>query len=223
MTKRKAVSTARAAKKFKSSVKGLNKTNYTGDIVPANLHSFGAKAIAPTRSTKAILRYATSSFNGGVVAGVGYALSFQLSSAVNAADYTNLYDQYRIVAVEVTMMPAFSQVNVVAATQGRLFTAIDYDDAATPSGPNVLRPYQNCMITNPWEKCVRTLVPRAADALYSGAFTSFGQQKMPWIDSASPSVQHYALKAWVENSTTVPSIFYIEVKMFCEFKSIRAL
>lgn len=221
--KRKLLFSARkSTKKPRTGRALLKRTNYTGDIVPKNLHLFGAGAIKPNQLTRACLRYGVSSATGGVTVGSGAGIDIALSNAVNYGDFTAVFDQYRIVAVEVAFMPYVNTVSVLSALQGRLFTAIDYDDVNAPASANAIRAYNTCLITKPWESCVRTLVPHTAEAAYSGAFTSFANKTSSWIDSASPGVKHYGVKYWAEQSTTTTSSWFVEVRLFVEFKNVRA-
>lgn len=215
-------SAAKSAKKAKTGKALLKRTNYTGDILPKNLHLFGSNVIRPNHLTRACLRYGSSSITGGVAGGSGFGIDIALSNAANYADFVSVFDQYRIVAVEVQFIPYFSQVTVTANLQGRLLTAIDYDDVNAPASANAVRAYNTCVITEPWKSHVRTLVPHIADAAYSGTFTSFANATGQWIDSASPGVKHYGVKGWAEGSTTTTSSWYVEVRLFVEFKNIRA-
>lgn len=215
-------SASKSAKKAKTGRTLLKRTNYTGDIIPKNLHLFGANAIKPSQLTRACLRYGVSSASGGVAAGSGAGIDIALNNSVNYADFTAVFDQYRIVAVEVAFLPYVNTVSVLGALQGRLFTAIDYDDVNAPGSANAVRAYNSCVITKPWESCMRTFVPHTAEAAYSGAFTSFANKTNAWIDSASPGVKHYGVKYWAEPSTTTTSSWYVEVRLFVEFKNIRA-
>jgi hypothetical protein len=221
VVKRKLNFTPRSAKKSKFSRAVIKRTNFTGDIIPRNLNAFGSTFAKPTGITRVSTRYAVSSLAGGTTTGNGAGYVFALSSAPQYANWQAVFDQYRIVAVEVDFMPYFNVNTTSAALQGRLFTCIDYDDGNTPLSAQAIRDFPNCIITPATRSCTRTLVPHVADALYAGAFTSFGNKGPTWIDSASPSVQHYAVKAWAENSATTSSTWYVEVRMFIEFRNPR--
>lgn len=221
--KRKLVFSAKkSAKKAKTGRALLKRTGYTGDLIPKNLHLFGSNIVRPNNLTRACLRYGSSSITGGTGGGSGFGIDIALSNAVNYADFTAVFDQYRIVAVEVEFTPYFSQVNLSANLQGRLFTAIDFDDVNAPATATAVRAYNTCLITPPWKSQTRTLVPHVADAAYSGTFTSFANQGPQWIDSVSSGVKHYGVKGFAEGSTTTTSSWFVEVRLFVEFKNIRA-
>jgi len=67
----------------------------------------------------------------------------------------------------------------------------------------------------------RTLQPRVANALYSGAFTSFGQVKNQWVDMASQTVQHYGLKYGIFAATTAATIYSTVIEVVYQVKQLR--
>jgi hypothetical protein len=111
-----------------------------------------------------------------------------------------LFDQYRIVGVEVLIVPQSNFVAAAAtATAGMMHSVVDYDDATPLANEQNALDYQNCLTSSASDGHFRKFVPHAAVAAYSGAFTSFTNVESPWIDAAYPSVQHYGLK--VVNTT----------------------
>jgi hypothetical protein len=54
-------------------------------------------------------------------------------------------------------------------------------------------------------------------ALYAGSFTSFGNVSSPWIDMASPNVEHYGVKIGMTPTDTIyrwdtRARFHLEVR-----------
>lgn len=221
MAKRK-----RSSKGFRSRKRGkrsLNITQQSGDIVKAVIDKFATSVVNPNRIVKTAVRYSPGSVNGGLTTGNAYSFYFKLSDIAQYTDYSNLYDQYRLVAVDITFTPKNNTFQNVLQDQGRLFTVMDFDDASALTGANNARGYNNCVITAPWEKCNRRLVPRAALAAYAGAFTSYAQTKNHWFDMSSPAIQHYGVKCWVDPSTTIVAQWNVESIYYLEFKSSRAV
>lgn len=209
--------------KKKVTKKTLKKTNYTGDLIPSNLHEYGRAFVKSNAVVKVSLRASQSAFGGSVPAGTGIGYVFALSQITNYTDFTLTFDQYRFAAIEIRFMPYWNHQLPSANTQGRLFTCIDYDDANTPASANAIRDYPSCVVTQPWESVTRTFVPHTAEAAYSGTFTSFSNKENSWIDSASPGVQHFGLKAWCDGSTVAPGTTYsVEIRYFIEFRNPRA-
>lgn len=210
----------RRVKRRTTGKRSLNKVAKDGDIPQSVLDKFSSRYAAP-RFARAKLHYIIPPINGGILGGAGAGLNFQLSSGNGYLDFTAAYDQYRIVAVEIRFSPYGNSHVKTADFPGRLFTCIDYDDAGAPANAAEVMEFGNCEITNSYNKAVRRFKPRVASALYSGAFTSFGNVEAPWIDAASPSVQHYGVKLWAEASTTVASVWTIDAALYVEFRGQR--
>jgi len=197
----------------------LRRTQAAGDISRINLNAFSSRVVNPLRIHRFIGRSGVSALSGGTGAlGVGQGYTFQLSQCVDYTDWTAVFDQYRVVAVELTFSPYGNVRERSSVDAGRLFTCIDFDDASSPTSANDVRRFDTCIVTQPWQSVTRRLAPRCADALYSGAFTSYGSEQNKWVDCSSPSVQHYGVKAWIDTSTTIASNWSIEAKFYLEFR-----
>jgi len=151
-----------------------------------------------------------------------YAYNFQLADVPNYSDYTNLFDQYRLLQVVVTFTP---YINSVAAgsgiSPGIIGTWIDYNDASLPSNLQQGQQYETFQRNACFEPFTRVLNPQSSVALYGGAtVNSYGTRYAQWIDSASPSVQHYGLKYCIHNATFANStnVYEIEVNYVFQFR-----
>jgi len=155
----------------------------------------------------------------------GYATTYSLASLANSANWQTVFDQYRIVMVEATVFPAYIDIVLNSGgslPSGDIITAVDYDDATTPTTAANLTGHDSCKISNWTQIHKHSFRPRVAEALYSGAFTSYGNTAT-WIDSNSPSVQHYGLKILLDSShtsMTSPSlIYYLTARLTIEFRN----
>lgn len=120
------------------------------------------------------------------------SILFTLSSLGGYVNYTALFDQYHIQTVEVWLEPATpSQTNVSYA---ELASCVDLDDSNTPATIAAVADHPGALLAQGSSGRYHKWVPHIATASYSGAFTSFQNEKSTWIDSASPSVQHYGFK-----------------------------
>lgn len=119
--------------------------------------------------------------------------SFTLNSFNDYSSYTSLFDQYKFNEIEVWIEPTLSSSTAVANI-GNYCTAIDYDDANTPTSIDNVEGHQGSLISTGFASHYHRWVPGMAIAAYSGAFSSFSSSKPTWIDSASPGVQHYGFK-----------------------------
>jgi hypothetical protein len=133
------------------------------------------------------------------------AITFALNNLTGFASLTTLFDQYRIVGVNIKFIP--SQLVYTAAAQP-IYTVLDYDDA-TAVVVSSLAQYDTLKIAPASAYFERSLKPRTAVAAYSGAFTSFGNVTNMWLDAASPGVQYYGLKYGILASVNAPSWSYI--------------
>jgi len=66
----------------------------------------------------------------------------------------------------------------------------------------------------------RKFIPHVAVASYSGTFTSFTNEVAPWIDIASPSVQHYGLKTACTPTTAVVQ-YTARARLSVSFRNVR--
>jgi hypothetical protein len=156
----------------------------------------------------------------GVVPTFG-AFSFSLSSLPDFADFTALFDAYRLRQIRVTFYPVNNNVLPSAC---RLYTVIDYDDANPLVTIGAMQEYDTCQVMGIDNDVIlqRTLIPKAALAIYSGAFTSFAQTSPGmWIDSGSPNVQYYGLKWALETSNAVTNVYRVEIDCIVECKHTR--
>jgi hypothetical protein len=152
------------------------------------------------------------------------AFQFSLSQVPNATDFTNLYDQYRILEAIVTFMPystATLSSTETSSFPGIMSSWIDYDDANLPANQAEGQQYdsfQRNVSTDPFERIIH---PHSAVASYSGAFTSYDNLYGQWHDAASPAVQHYGLKTVITQSTYATStrIYDVQVTLTIQCKS----
>jgi len=142
-----------------------------------------------------------------------------LSFFDKVSSYTNIFDQYRIVMLELTLLPGSGTV-VSGGNSGMLSTVIDYDDGTNLTTVAQALDYATCLTTDGVTRHKRTYHPHTAEAAYSGAFTSFANRSNSWIDCASNSVQYYGLKtAW--SATTSIYVYDIIVRAWIQFRNTR--
>lgn len=127
---------------------------------------------------------------------VGFASAPSLSTFPNSTDFTNLFEQYRIVQHTFTFIPLLMSTSV----QNPIYTWIDQDDDTVPTGN--LEAYQNMtMRYSPNGVTVeRTLTPQISQD--GGAQGGVGSGYVApstnlWCDEASPNIKYYGIKALV--------------------------
>jgi len=130
------------------------------------------------------------------------AVYFQFSSIITYADFTNLYDEYRInccVLKFYCLNGALNQptdIDTGSSNQMMLHTVIDTDDANTPGSIAELENYGTYKQTLfKGGVCYKFKVyPRQAAAVYRGGATWGYATRKGWVDMGSTDVQHYGFK-----------------------------
>ncbi len=149
-----------------------------------------------------------------------YSLSVAAGSLANFSDMSAAFDQYRIRAIEVRLIPRINLVANNGSNLGLVSTVIDYDDANSLATTTDALAYSNCHTTTGNVAHVRHFVPRIATAAYSGSFTSYKNEKADWIDAGSPGVQHYGFKSIV-SATDAPYHYDIVVRVWIQYRASR--
>lgn len=213
----------RRAKKARYTPLALSrKVNKTSDIPSAVFDRFLIPFANQGKVTRIARHFSFPNVTGSAAAPVAGALVFRLSDLPGYTDFTNLYDQYRFVAVSVKFIASYPEYNAVPAGTsqwGLFFTALDLDDGATPT-VGLLHENATMIASHPTRDVTRRLVPHSAVAAYAGAFTSYANKIGDWIDSSSPGVDHYGVKYLLEAcvGTSLP-IYNVEATYALEFRS----
>jgi hypothetical protein len=140
---------------------------------------------------------------------------FALSSMNDASEYAAVFDQYRIMAVELTIMPS---TQTVAGLTGHLLSSVDYDDVASIT-PALNAQKSTVVISNLQDTVVRSFTPRIALAAYSGAFTAYSVgPSQSWINTASTTVQHYGHKL-TANPTITAITYDLYTRVWFQFRN----
>jgi len=151
------------------------------------------------------------------------AAYFALSALPGVAEFTALYDQYRIDKITAIFLP--QQTNAPVASTGAttpvLLVAADYDDATAWTVMTQPLQYENLKFHEFNKRVDFTFIPRMAVAAYSGTFGSFANVDPQWIDSASTNVQFYALK-WGTNAVSSGNVagWRVYYKYYLSFRNI---
>lgn len=195
-----------------------------GDGIVFSVQNIPARLFRPVQSSNTAVKivqelltesFVTSSNAAQVFAGA----NFIVNSLDQISHLVALFDQYRIALVELWLVPKNPQIGASAPTDN-LATVIDYDDSSPLTTYAQALDYVNVVSTSALMAHYRKFVPHVAVAAYSGAFTSFMNETAPWIDAASPSVQHYGFKVALTQSTSVCS-FDLTVRLHTEWRNIR--
>jgi hypothetical protein len=129
------------------------------------------------------------------------SVAIVLSSFADNGYYLNVFDQYRIDQVEVWLEPAAPST----AQFGLVATCVDLDDANLPTSYSQVQAHQDSTSGLGGNGRYHRWKPHIALASFCGAFTCYSNLPSQWIDSASPSVQHYGFKVALASTVAVIS------------------
>lgn len=152
-----------------------------------------------------------------------YGYEFKLSDLPDYTEFTNLFDEYRILRIKLYFIPSIhTQNNNNSYLVPWFLTAVDKDDASAPASYSAMLQYPGCKISTMQRKHYVSFSPRVATAVYGGpATTSYGSKSM-YLDCGSPGVPHYGLKIGVGNSLTAGIYgYHIFAKYVVSFRGVR--
>jgi len=162
------------------------------------------------------------------LSGMYQGMNFALNRVSNYTEFTTLFDEYRICAVEVDFKPMYN-MQVISAINNVitlfLYTVIDYDDNAAPTSISQLEEYDSCVVTNFNQSCKRIIRPKLATAVYDGtANWAYASTRQPWVDCGNAAVQWFGLKLAIEagaSGQTNLQTWQISVKYYIELRNVR--
>lgn len=128
------------------------------------------------------------------------AWNFKLTDLPNYAEFTSLFQSYRLQKVVVRWIPlnggsgwngAGSAANLNA---GILASAIDYNDS-TAQTVGELQEFRTCRVWDVYKPHRRTVYPKVGSMVYlSNVATAYADAKNPWLSTDYPGVPHYSFK-----------------------------
>lgn len=147
-------------------------------------------------------------FNSGELpilpADQGYATVFLLSALPNFAEFTALFDQYRIEKVSMTFVIDIADGSLNSTTKWpRLTIAPDYNNQSAPSSEDTLLQYPQCQVYQFSEfnrEVTVHIKPKVAATVFRTGITSAYTMQTPgWLDVATSDVPHYGLRYFISN------------------------
>lgn len=148
----------------------------------------------------------------------------QLSDVPGYNEFIQLYDQYKIAKVVVSLVPMFNTsepLNASSSTVPPTWSILDYD-GGFPATRNAMLEYQNLRMVNghKWHK--RVFVPRMQATVYNGV-TSAYVPRTGFIDCGSSGVPHYGatFMALPIGGVDGPFSYDLKVTYYLAFKNVR--
>jgi len=187
----------------------------------AGLVANGVGVTAPTISSITVV--------GGTIS---YGTLFAcLATMSNVTDFSNLFDQYKIMGYSITFSTRYSGSS--AGTGGipspTMYTVIDTNDPGTPTSINQLREYKVCKVHyfNNEDKRKKTIYWQPRINLSGDGLSGLIAQpnSKPWINFNATSVQmsHYGLKyALILDAPATDSVIIdLEAKFYMKFRNVQ--
>jgi hypothetical protein len=137
-------------------------------------------------------------------------------SQYSSGDLLVVFDQYKILEIEVWIEPSVVMSPMSASTV--FYTAVDLDDANVPTSSDQLVNHAAVVSSETGTAHYHRWVPYMALAAFSGAYTSYTSSKPQWIDAASPGVQHFGIKMAVPLPDGIPRAYTITSRMLVAFR-----
>lgn len=152
---------------------------------------------------------------------IGYAFAPSLVNFPNSTDFTNLFEQWRILQCTFTFMPLYS-----GSLANPLYTWIDYDDDTTPVGLAEAQQAPTLRISPSGQYVERTITPNASlGGFATGSISGYGSMSSRiWMDDSSPSNRFYGLKALIPTNTNISNgvpLYSVEVSALIQCRRPR--
>jgi hypothetical protein len=164
-------------------------------------------------------------FGGGFQFGV--SASFSLKDVIDFADFTDLFDRYKILKVVLKIM---YQTNIGSGSTSILPVmnySFDCDDADIPTSQNDVsrKGYAKTKILNANRPFSWVCRPRISKQVYDGNTPAYSSERPCWLDCTNTDVPHFAFKAWLRNcpagnvdnnsqfsQITIQPVYYLALK-----------
>jgi hypothetical protein len=149
--------------------------------------------------------------------------NFSLNDVPSSTDFTNLYDQYKICAVQLKFFPSQTQsvsLNPLerANANARFLSAIDLNDSTAPLTSDEIRGYETCQVTSILDTHERFI----KNPMYQN---STGQNTSDWVATTSPSLNWNGLKVYIEpcnaTGTNTTLVYHVEAIYYLCFKNVK--
>jgi hypothetical protein len=132
---------------------------------------------------------------------------------------TAVFDQYMCPELEIWLIPNQSQASSLSL-DGLSYSVLDFDDNTPLTSVAQYGDYSNCVTGTVASGHYRHFTPHIAMNVYGSGFGAYGNQRLQWLDAASPNVNHYGVKFGVTASSSTVT-FDLIVRARILFKSTR--
>ena len=162
----------------------------------------------------------------------GYGFVFTLNMLPNYTDFTGLYDRYRILKVEITLMPTFNSSDPTTTADGNypivgsgnfyipwVMVAEDWDQASPPTSESQMLTYDNMRLLTMDKTKKFTVYPRPLLVTTSGLYADAGGSngEPTWCSTQFAGVNHYGLRLLTGPNAFNPGANPPTIRVFMKF------
>jgi len=234
----------KAKKRVPKPLRGLNQFksyDYKFKLTPSYLNG---SQTTPGLMTWAALSAETGYWPGGTspIAGTnsptgfaglynyGMATAFRLSDVKSVADWTNMYDAYRInkVVCEVEFMNNSSQASGLTGVLPTLYMVYDQDSAGVPPGLTTIQQQQGvkrCCVGDKGRTRFSIACRPRIQNIVAAPSTQYAIAKPgAWLNCASTGINHFGLKFYITellvpgNSTQIETAVKFQFTYYISFR-----
>jgi hypothetical protein len=155
-------------------------------------------------------------FTTSTSAATSKSYTFQMSDLTGIADIASVFDNFRILGVEVLISPRIVGPNTDLLD---LTTAIDFDGNPPPTASGIAQ-YSTALTTSTNQQQIRSFRPMWANQVYNTTTAYSNGPSDQWLDIAYPTIPHYGLLLYSGIATTATD-FRIDVKYTFEVRLIK--
>lgn len=185
-------------------------------ITKYNVHSFVRWTVAPEGGRSLSCNFGPS--------GLSFrAYTFTLNDVINPAEFTSLFDSYKITGVKVYFdyTPDVATAITSSSQYPKLWVKRDYDDGSAPVniGEFTQSNQTSCLRFSESRTTLSMFIrPSVQNNIIGGTANMW----KPWLNCGDPAVVHYGLKLAAQGlpSTNLGSIT-IRCKYYLKFKNVR--
>lgn len=159
--------------------------------------------------------------------GSGYAFYFYLSTIYNAAEFTALYDTYRVKEIRWKLIPLASSNDMAGldsgvnqAHLGAVYYTQDIDDSTVPTSVTDVVEYAGLKVKRYGEMFDLVCKNPHVNTVTEGS--GIRSEVSPWLDCASASVYHRGFKMFISDCLVGTNTLYtVLMSVHIQFKGQR--
>lgn len=188
--------------------------------ITLKVFSFKRKYIS-TQLTIAAGQSFYSVYSGSAVGTICQVFSF--NSVPDYTDFTNLFDEYKINAAKVELLPLASAALTTTQDNIRIGSVIDYNDATAITETQAFE-YQNCRYspsTRPHRRYCKVMTPMEVTDISDTSYVAIDKPRWISVDYTGP--KHLGMKLFSSTmgiSANTQS-FYVYVTLYFQCRNVR--